>query len=47
MSDLFLLSEAHMRRIDGYFRFRTASHGWTTADRQRHRVRYQEWSSLA
>ena len=32
MSDLFLLSEAHMRRIEGLFRGCTASRGWTTAD---------------
>ena len=29
MSDLFLLSEAQMRRIEG-FRRRTASRGWMT-----------------
>ena len=48
MADLFLLSEAQMRRIARYF---PLSHGIARVDDrrvvERHRVRDQEWASPA
>ena len=48
MTDLFLLSEAQMRRIEPYF---PLSHGIARVDDRRivsaHHLRDQEWASLA